>query len=53
MRPANNQYVSDELAAFALPTHVTFVATSSFDGANFAGAVGSTLIADDVEFVYE
>ena len=53
MYPENNTYVSDELAQFALPTHITFVASSSFDGANFAGAIDSTLIIDDIELVYE
>ncbi len=53
MYPENNAYVSDDLAQFALPTHITFVASSSFDGANFAGAIDSTLIIDDVELVYE
>jgi hypothetical protein len=52
MKPADNVYVSPDSAAFALPTHITFVASSSFDGANFAGAVGSVLIVDDVEMVY-
>jgi hypothetical protein len=53
MYPVDNSYVSEELAQFALPTHITFVASSSFDGANFAGAIDSTLIIDDVELVYE
>ncbi len=53
MRPLNNNYVSSDSAAFALPTHITFIASSSFDGANFAGAVGSVLIVDDIEMVYE
>jgi hypothetical protein len=52
MKPADNVYVSPDSAAFALPTHITFVASSSFDGANFAGAVGSVLIVDDVEMIY-
>ena len=52
MKPANNTYVSSDSAEFVLPTHLTFVASSSFDGANFAGAIGSTLILDDVELVY-
>lgn len=53
MYPENNAYVSDDLAQFALPTHITFVASSSFDGANFSGAIDSMLIIDDVEMVYE
>jgi len=52
MKPADNVYVSADSAAFALPTHITFVASSSFDGANFAGAVGSTLIIDNIEMLY-
>jgi len=53
MKPTDHGYVSADSAAFVLPTHITFVASSSFDGANFAGAIGSTLIADNVEMVYE
>jgi hypothetical protein len=53
MKPPDNTYVSADSAAFALPTHITFVASSSFGGADFAGAVGSTLIVDDIEMVYE
>jgi hypothetical protein len=53
MKPTDHGYVSPDSAAFVLPTHITFVASSSFDGANFAGAIGSTLIIDDVEMVYE
>lgn len=51
-RPANNLYVSGDSADFVLPSHITFVASSSFDGANFAGAVGSTLVVDDIELIY-
>jgi hypothetical protein len=53
MKPADNVYVSVDSASFALPTHITFVASSSFDGANFAGAVGSVLIVDVIEMLYE
>ncbi|WP_223033984.1 PCMD domain-containing protein [Hanstruepera marina] len=53
MYPENNTYVSPDVAEFGLPTHITFVASSSFDGANFAGAIDSTLIIDDIELVYE
>jgi hypothetical protein len=53
MKPPDNAYVSTDSAAFALPTRITFVASSSFDGANFAGAVGSVLIVDDIEMVYD
>ena len=53
MKPPDDAWVSADSSAFALPTHITFVASSSFDGANFAGAVGSMLIVDDVEMVYE
>lgn len=52
-KPADGKYVRADSAEFILPTHLTFVATSSFDGANFAGAVGSTLIIDDLKLVYE
>jgi len=52
-KPENGQYVSADSAAFMLPTHLTFVATSSFGGANFAGAIGSLLIIDDLELIYE
>jgi hypothetical protein len=50
--PTDHGFVSADSASFMLPTHITFVASSSFDGANFAGAIGSTLIVDDVEMVY-
>lgn len=53
MYPENNNYVSQDVAEFGLPTHITFVASSSFDGANFAGAIDSTLIIDDIEMFYE
>ena len=53
MKPVDGVYVSQDSAQFVLPTHITFVASSSFDGANFAGAIGSTLIIDDVEMVYD
>ena len=53
MKPTEHAYVSQDSASFVLPTHVTFVGSSSFDGANFAGAIGSTLLIDDVEFIYE
>jgi hypothetical protein len=52
MFPDEGDFVSADSAAFILPTHLTFVATSSFDGANFAGAIGSTLVIDDLELVY-
>lgn len=52
-KPPDGQYVSADSAEFILPTHLTFVATSSFDGANFAGAVGSLLLIDDLELIYE
>lgn len=53
MFPANGVFVSADSSSFVLPSHLTFVATSSYDGANFAGAIGSTLVIDDVELVYE
>jgi len=53
MKPQDGVYVSSDSAAFVLPTHITFVASSSFDGANFAGAIGSVLIVDDIEMVYK
>lgn len=53
MKPVNDRYVSKDSASFVSPTHITFVASSSYDGANFAGAIGSTLVIDDVEMVYE
>ena len=52
-KPENNQYVDAETAAYILPTHISVVASSSFDGAKFAGAIGSLLILDDIEMVYE
>ena len=53
MYPENGKYVSADSASFVLPTHITVVASSSFDGANFAGAIGSVLIFDDVVLIYE
>lgn len=53
MHPENGQFVDADSALFMLPTHIVFVASSSYDGANFAGAVGSTLVVDDVELIYE
>jgi len=53
MNPADMNFVPADSAAYMLPTHITFVASSSYDGANFTGAVGSELIIDDVEMVYE
>ena len=52
-KPEDGKYVRADSAEFILPTHLTFVATSSFDGANFAGAVGSLLIIDDLELIYD
>jgi len=53
MKPKDHGYVSADSASFMLPTHITFVASSSYDGANFAGAIGSVLLLDDVEMIYE
>jgi hypothetical protein len=53
MKPIDHDFVSRDSASFVLPTHINFVATSSFDGVNFAGAIGSVLIIDDVEMIYE
>lgn len=53
MKPVDQGYVSTDSASFILPTHITFVASSSYNGANFAGAIGSTLIIDDIEMIYE
>jgi hypothetical protein len=53
MKPENGLYVSADSASFVLPTHITFVASSSYDGANFAGAIDSELVVDGIEMVYE
>lgn len=53
MFPESGNFVSADSASFVLPTHITFVASSSYDGANFAGAVGSILYIDDLELIYE
>lgn len=53
MFPENGAFVSADSASFVLPTHITFVASSSWNGANFAGAIGSKLIIDDLELIYE
>nr|WP_198412585.1 PCMD domain-containing protein [Kaistella antarctica] len=36
-----------------MPTRISFVASSSFAGAQFAGAVGSKLVVDDVKMIYD
>ncbi len=36
-----------------VPTHISFVASSSKDGDNYIGAIGSTLIIDDLTLIYE
>ena len=51
--PANGLFVENDQVDYILPTHITFVATSSFDGAKFNGAVGSKLVVDDIELIYE
>ncbi|WP_276388530.1 PCMD domain-containing protein [Eudoraea chungangensis] len=51
--PTDHGFVSRDSANFVLPTHITFVGASSFGGANFSGAIGSVLVIDDVEMVYE
>lgn len=53
MQPKNGLFVAPDSSQYILSTHLTFVATSSYGGAVFAGAVGSKLIIDDVELVYE
>lgn len=53
MRGEDVDFVAADSAAYMLPTHISFVASSSYAGAVFAGAVGSELIIDDVEMVYE
>ena len=53
MKPIDHNFVSADSAIFVLPTHITFVASSSFDGANFAGAIDSDLVVDDIELIYE
>ncbi|WP_456459113.1 PCMD domain-containing protein [Reichenbachiella sp.] len=53
MKPIDHGFVSDDSASFVLPTHISFVASSSFDGANFGGAIGSVLVIDEIEMEYE
>lgn len=53
MRAEGVDFVAADSAAYMLPTHISFVASSSYAGAVFAGAVGSELIIDDVEMVYD
>ena len=52
MRPPDGKYVTGDSVNFVLPSHITFVASSSYDGDNFAGAVGSTLLVDNLELLY-
>ncbi len=53
MKPLNNEYVSSDSAAFILPTHLTFVGTSSFEGDLFNGAIGSVLLLDNFALNYD
>nr|WP_319398581.1 PCMD domain-containing protein [uncultured Carboxylicivirga sp.] len=53
MIPDDHDFVGADSAAYALPTHISLVATSSFGGDKFEGAVGSLLIIDDIEMLYE
>lgn len=46
-------FVPDTEIDYALPTHIVFLATSSYQGDKFEGAVGSTLLIDDLELRYE
>ncbi|MFV0366772.1 MAG: PCMD domain-containing protein [Mangrovibacterium sp.] len=52
MKPTNGLYVDADLVDYALPTHIIFVASSSYNGDNFAGAVGSLLFVDDLKLNY-
>ncbi|WP_020532403.1 PCMD domain-containing protein [Flexithrix dorotheae] len=52
MKPPNGKYVTGDSVGFILPTHITFVASSSFNGNNFAGAIDSQLIIDELELNY-
>ncbi|MFV0506932.1 MAG: PCMD domain-containing protein [Bacteroidales bacterium] len=52
MKPDNNTYVSGDSVNYILPTHIVFVGSSSYDGASFAGAVGSILMLDDLHMKY-
>ncbi|MBU1014025.1 MAG: PCMD domain-containing protein [Bacteroidetes bacterium] len=51
MKPLNGMYITGDSLNFMLPSHIVFVASSSFDAVNFAGAVGSTLITDNLELI--
>ncbi|MBS2100121.1 PCMD domain-containing protein [Carboxylicivirga linearis] len=53
MMPVDHDFVSADSSSYALPTHISLIATSSFGGDAFEGAIGSTLIIDDLEMVYE
>lgn len=52
MKPADGAYVSAEEEEYILPTHLIFVATSSCEGDQFSGAVGSKLCVDDLRMNY-
>ncbi|MEM9326817.1 MAG: PCMD domain-containing protein [Bacteroidota bacterium] len=52
-RPEDDLYVEGDSANIILPSHLTFVASSSFGGATFQGAIGSELVIDDLELIYE
>lgn len=53
LMPDGNNFVDEATIDYALPTHITIVASSSFDGVNFTGAVDSEFILDDLVMVYE
>lgn len=52
LSPADGQFVSSDSADFVVPTHMTFLATSSFMADSLAGAIGSVLIIDDLILKY-
>lgn len=52
MKPTNGLYVNSDIIDYVLPTHIIFVASSSYNGDHFAGAVGSTLYIDNLWLEY-
>ncbi len=52
-KPDNGLYIEGDSANIVLPSHLTFVASSSYGGATFQGAIGSELLIDDLVLEYE
>ena len=52
LKPENGKYVPLDSIGIVFPTHLSFMANSSFKGDELAGAIGSVLVVDDIKFKY-